>query len=188
LSGQPKKGIEWLSAREISIIAAIGGLELATVLMGLVIPIGPGGYGLWVLEGLLYPACLATGPIGCFLVLAIPGIVRPMAIGNVLAAALFAILGVAFWPMRNWVRWKKMLGVAALFIPWSLLSQFPWVYLYIYYYGFYPLESFWVVTLTSWALVSVPSIIYYVGAAWATLALFPKFIQPTWLDRWRGKA
>ncbi len=188
MTQQPKKRIEWLSAREISIIAAIGGLELATVLLGLVIPVGPGGWSVWALEGLTILPALATGPVGGFIAYVIPGIVRPVAVANIMVSGNMILIGAGYWPMRKWKTWKKILGVALISFPvWTLYQGYFTVWFMAYYYHFITVEAFWP---TFWYLqfaFNIPEWIYGVVCAAITFTLFPRFIQPDWLDRWRGR-
>lgn len=182
-----KPTVEWFSAREIAITASFGGLVFASVLLGLVIPIAPGGIVVWVLEGLIAPASCTAGPIGAWLIYFLAGCARPFSLwiwvvhGPINAAGL-SVLYYFFKDMGL----KKRLSIFYVInlILW-VIANLPATWFCVYFYRFVPPEAFWEFFWTLMITFSLPEALMYSIFMTVTLIIFPSFVKPEWWGRWK---
>ena len=186
-SEKEEAGFILFSAKEVAITAAFAGLQLAGVLLGLIIPVLPGGGALWALQPLMTPAAYAAGPIAGVLIVGIAGTVRPVALENwIVFGAMYAFIGATYYPFKDWSLKKKIPVLFALdAFAWGVLAAFGTTWMDIYVYHFAPQEAFWEYFYLTQTLFTLPSVIMDWIAIAIVLTLFPNFAKPTWWDRWK---
>ncbi len=183
-----KPGIIWMSSREVAMTAALGGLGFASVALGLIIPILPGGGSVFALQGLSPISSIAGGPIVGFLVTAIMGTPRTFAVVNWFLALGQLIVAFGYYPLRNKSLPVRLGGFIILdFISWEAYGNWigTWFLVDVYKVvppdGFWPLWAFMATVFTGATLI--------IDAIFVSIAfiIFPKFMKPDWWDRWRGR-
>ncbi len=176
----PKKKKAWLTARQVGMIAAIGGLGFTWRALGLVIPLLP-PYLLDIRETVNVIAAVAGGPfvaIGVGLLIGLPSAIPMMDIVYYPFIGIFlSIFTKTIYKHRHSWGYVLLLPVLAIAEAIGMLYS-AWLL------DFLGIASFWPFLIASFGITYWIYVIQMFVPLIIIIELFPEFMKPMW--SWRG--
>jgi hypothetical protein len=167
-------------------VASFGGIVLVSVLLGLIIPIMPGGGAIYVLQPLTDTAVIATGPIGGFVLAILLGTPRPFALLNyAFTGWMYPLIAILYYPIRDW-NLKKRYPLTILIIAicnWITVPEAAAFYVWVY--RLVPVDGYWPLVIFRATTFVPPTIIADAICLPIIMYLWPKYIRPEWWGRWK---
>ena len=139
-----------------------------------------------MLQPLTDVALIATGPIGSLVISMLVLTPRPFVLLNWACFSwAYILISILYYPIRDWYLKKRYPLTVAIIAFCNYLTVIPASAFYVWVYRLVPVEGYWPLVIFRATTFVPPTVLADIVCLPIIMHLWPKFIRPDWLSRWK---